>query len=101
MIWLTCHRIEQGLQISLNSNRCIQQVWLDRATENQDWTRSCTSSVKTTNPLTYTINDQIGEPVQGAFLRTRAAAECTGNLSYCACTQEEEKSSIRQVERLE
>ena len=35
-----------------------------------------------------------------SILRTRAAAECTGNLSYCACTQEEEKSSIRQVKRL-
>ena len=30
-------QIEQGLQISLDSNRCIQQVWLDRAFENQNW----------------------------------------------------------------
>ena len=29
------------------------------------------------------------------------AIECAGNLSYRACTQEEEKTSIRQVERLQ
>ena len=34
---VTVFQIEHGLQISLDSNRCIQQVWLDRATENQDW----------------------------------------------------------------
>ena len=26
-----------GLQISLENNRCIQQVWLDRTIENQNW----------------------------------------------------------------
>ena len=36
---VTVFQIEQGLQISLDSNRCIQQVRLDRAIENQDWHR--------------------------------------------------------------
>ena len=40
-IYLTCHR---GLQIALDSNRCIQQVWLDRTIENQDWQRGCASA---------------------------------------------------------
>ena len=45
-IWLTVFQIEQGLQLSLDSNRCIQQVWLNPATENQDWKRSCTDVSK-------------------------------------------------------
>ena len=31
------------LQISLDSNRCIQQVWLDHVIENQDWQIRCAS----------------------------------------------------------
>ena len=60
------------------------------------------SSVKVAKPLTYTMKDTLGEAVvSGNLLRARAAIECTWNLSYRASTQEEEKSSIGQVERLQ
>ena len=36
-----------------------------------------------------------------ALLRARATIECTGNLSCRTSTQEEEKSSICQMERLQ
>ena len=60
------------------------------------------SSVKATKSPTYTMKDTLGEAVVSAdLLRGRATIECTWNLSYRASTQEEEKSSIGQVERLQ
>ena len=50
-------------------------------------------SVKATKPPTYTIEDTLGEWRTSSrdLLRARAAIECTGNISYRANTQEEEK----------
>ena len=32
-----------------------------------NWTEELFTSVKATNPTTYTIKDQLGEPVRGSF----------------------------------
>ena len=45
------------------------------------------TAAKATKPPTYTIEDTLGEPVQGTRLRTRASAECAGNLPYLASAQ--------------
>ena len=58
------------------------------------------SSVKAANPPTYQLSSIHLENQFRGLLRARAAIERAGNLSYWASTQEEEKSSIRQVERL-
>ena len=50
------------------------------------------SSVKATKPPTYTIKDTLGEPVQGTFYEQKLQLSAQE-------AQEEEKSSICQVER--
>ena len=59
------------------------------------------SSVKTTKLPTYTTEDMLGEPVQGNFYEQELKLSVQEIFSYRASTQEEEKSSICQVERLQ
>ena len=58
------------------------------------------NSVKATNPPTYTIKDQLGESVRGSFYEQELQLSVQEILRV-ECNQEEEKSSIRQVERLQ
>ena len=58
------------------------------------------SSVKATKPPTYTMKDTLGEAVDGTFYEQELQLSLQ-EISYRASTQEEEKSSICQVERLQ
>ena len=59
------------------------------------------SGVKTTKPPTYIIEDTLGGPVQGSFHEQELRLSVQEFFSYRASTQEEEKSSICQVERVQ
>ena len=49
------------------------------------------SEVKHTNPISYSVKDELGEPIRGTFYEQELQSS----------VQEEERSSIRQVERLQ
>ena len=59
------------------------------------------SSVKATKQPTYTIKDTLGEQVQGAFYEQELQLSAQEIFRIKQGTQEEEKSSIRKMERLQ
>ena len=60
------------------------------------------TTVKATTPLTYTIEDTRGDPVQGTFYEQELQTSvCAGNLPYRTSAQEGKRLSVCQVERLQ
>ena len=63
-----------------------------------NWTEEvfAVSEVKHTNPITYSVKDELGEPIKGTFYEQELQ-----EIFRIVCAQEEEKSSICLVERLQ